>query len=165
MKKYTLVAPLVSMALLLAGCTSVTNVTPPADTTPTPPTQTQTPPAGMSMEPQTPPALTAEQTAQLEAGKTAHTPTTLTFNMTSGMFYFVPNVIQVKKGDTVKIIYTNAGGFHDFVLDEFNVKMAPNKTGETATVEFVADKVGTFEYYCSVGQHRKMGQKGTLIVE
>jgi plastocyanin len=29
----------------------------------------------------------------------------------------------------------------------------------------VADKKGTFEYYCSVGQHRALGMKGKLVVE
>lgn len=163
MKKYTIIAPL--MALALTGCTSVTNVTPAADTTPTtPPAQNQMP-AGMSMEPQTPPLLTVEQKAQLEVGVTAHTPKTLTFNITGGSFYFAPNVLHAKKGDTIKIIFTNAGGMHNFVLDEFNVAIDPIQTGATSTVEFVASKTGTFEFYCSVGQHRKMGQKGTLIVE
>ena len=37
--------------------------------------------------------------------------------------------------------------------------------GETDSIEFVADKVGTFEYYCSVGQHRSMGMVGKLTVE
>ena len=33
------------------------------------------------------------------------------------------------------------------------------------TAEFTADKVGSFEYYCSVGSHRSMGMKGVLKVE
>ena len=32
-------------------------------------------------------------------------------------------------------------------------------------VEFTVDKTGTFEYYCSVGQHRANGMVGNLIVE
>ncbi len=32
-------------------------------------------------------------------------------------------------------------------------------------VEFTADKKGTFEYYCSVGEHRVNGMKGKFIVE
>jgi len=56
-------------------------------------------------------------------------------------------------------------GTHDFVIDEFNVATKMTKTGETDTVEFIADKAGVFEYYCSVGEHRKMGMVGTLTVE
>lgn len=81
-----------------------------------------------------------------------------------GKMYFSPNTITVKKGDKVKVIFKNVDGFHDFVLDEFDVK-TPQITGPAeATVEFVADKAGTFEYYCSVGNHRAMGMKGTLTV-
>lgn len=87
------------------------------------------------------------------------------FTVEGGAFYFKPNQITVKKGDTVKITFNNAGGFHDFVIDEYNVKTARLNSGQSATVTFVADKAGTFEYYCSVGNHRSMGMKGTLVVQ
>mgnify|MGYP001578586618 CR=1 FL=1 len=98
-------------------------------------------------------------TAAMEKGSVSE------FTVKGTNFAFAPNVMKVKKGDTVKITFTNAGGFHDFTLDEFNVKTKQLKDGESETVEFVADKAGTFEYYCSVGQHRQMGMKGTLTVE
>ncbi|HLG26120.1 MAG TPA: plastocyanin/azurin family copper-binding protein, partial [Candidatus Gracilibacteria bacterium] len=101
----------------------------------------------------------------LEAANADHEPATLTFNVDGGNFYFTPNEIRVKKGDTVKIVFNNTGGMHNFVLDEFNVTMDPIKESGSQTVEFVADKVGSFEYYCSVGSHRQMGMKGTVIVE
>lgn len=78
--------------------------------------------------------------------------------------HFSLNEMKVKKGDTVKITITNTAGTHDFVLDEFNVaKETP--LNQPVTVEFVADKAGTFEYYCSKYNHRQLGQKGNLIVE
>src|SRR3990167_9256749 len=40
-----------------------------------------------------------------------------------------------------------------------------NNTGQSASVEFTADKAGGFEYYCSVGTHRAMGMVGAFIVE
>jgi cytochrome c oxidase subunit 2 len=80
-------------------------------------------------------------------------------------FSFVPSEIRVKKGDTVNITFDNTSGFHDFVLDEFNVKTKQIQGGSSETVTFTASKVGTFEYYCSVGNHRQMGMKGNLIVE
>lgn len=122
-------------------------------------------PNAVSMQPQTPAALTDQQSQELAAGKAAHNPTTLTFDVTGGSFYFTPNEIHVKKGDTVKIVFNNAGGMHNFMLDEFDVKIDTIKIGETATATFVADKTGSFEYYCGVGKHRQMGQKGALIVE
>lgn len=78
-------------------------------------------------------------------------------------FSFTPAALSVKKGETVRITLKNTGGFHDLVIDEFNVKTKQIGEGEE-TVEFVADKVGDFEYYCSVGAHRAMGMKGTLTV-
>ncbi len=87
------------------------------------------------------------------------------FTVIGTSFKFSPAEIRVKKGDNVKIIFKNDGGMHDWVLDEFNVRTNRIKSGQTETVEFTADKTGTFEYYCSVGTHRQMGMKGNLIVE
>lgn len=80
-------------------------------------------------------------------------------------FAFTPSEIRVKKGDTVKINFTNTEGFHNFVVDEFKAQTKKISAGQTDSVQFVADKVGTFEYYCAVGNHRDQGMKGNLIVE
>ncbi|HLB51825.1 hypothetical protein A3F07_04355 [candidate division WWE3 bacterium RIFCSPHIGHO2_12_FULL_38_15] len=80
-------------------------------------------------------------------------------------FKFDITEIKVKVGDKVKMTFENTGGFHDWNLDEFNVGTKVLNIGEKETVEFTASKAGTFEYYCSVGQHRQMGMKGNLIVE
>lgn len=88
-----------------------------------------------------------------------------TITMDAGAFYYSVKEIKVKKGDKVTITFTSKDMMHDFNIDELGVKSEIAKAGETKTVEFTADKVGTFEYYCSVGQHRKMGQIGKLIVE
>jgi len=88
-----------------------------------------------------------------------------TFTVQGQNFSFSPSEIKVNKGDKVKITFQNTGGFHDFVLDEFNVKTDVIGSGQSATVEFTADKTGTFQYYCSVGNHRQMGMVGNLIVQ
>lgn len=80
-----------------------------------------------------------------------------------GMAFEQPEIV-VNQGDTVRITFRNTGGMHDFVIDEFNVKTAQLQAGNEETIEFVADKPGIFEYYCSVGNHRAMGMKGTLTV-
>lgn len=92
-------------------------------------------------------------------------PSTKSFIVNGGNFFFTPNTITVNKGDRVKITLNNTGGFHDFVIDEFNVRTPQIKDGHQATVEFIANKNGTFEYYCSIGEHRQMGMKGSLIVK
>lgn len=82
-----------------------------------------------------------------------------------GMYYFKPDVIKVKKGETVNISFRSVDGVHDFVIDEFDTRTEIIREGQTTEVSFVADKAGEFEYYCSVGNHRALGMKGTLVVE
>ncbi len=87
------------------------------------------------------------------------------FTVDGDNFVFEPKEIRVKRGDKVVINFRNTGGFHDLVIDEFNVRTAQIQSGSSETIEFIADKSGSFEYYCSVGSHRQMGMRGTLIVE
>ncbi|RJR14853.1 hypothetical protein C4579_03590 [Candidatus Microgenomates bacterium] len=88
-----------------------------------------------------------------------------TFTVTGTNFAFDVKEMRVNQGDTVKIVFKNGDGTHDWVIDEFNARTKMTQTGEEDTIEFVADQAGTFEYYCSVGQHRQMGMVGNLIVE
>jgi plastocyanin len=91
---------------------------------------------------------------------------TKSFTVETANFSFSLKEIKVKKGDTVKIKLVNKEGFHDMRIDEFGIATPKlNGEGQTADIEFVAGKTGTFEYYCSVGQHRAMGMVGKLIVE
>lgn len=85
--------------------------------------------------------------------------------ITASNFKYSTSQIKVKKGDTVKIVLANTGGTHDWVIDEFNARTKIITSGETAEITFVANKTGSFEYYCSIGTHRAMGMKGMLIVE
>ena len=80
-------------------------------------------------------------------------------------FKFVPNTLTVKKGEKTRILFKNSGGFHDFKIDGLNIATAVIKDGEQDFVEFTPMEAGTFEYYCSVGNHRGMGMTGTLTVE
>ncbi len=85
--------------------------------------------------------------------------------MEAGAFYYKPDSIRVKKGQKVQIVFKSVDMMHDFNVDELNIKSEVVKGGDTNTFEFVANEAGTFEYYCSIGQHRQQGQVGTLIVE
>jgi nitrite reductase (NO-forming) len=64
--------------------------------------------------------------------------------------------ITVNKGDRVRIKITVTSGAHDFKIDEFNA-YAETPLDQQVTVEFVADKAGTFEYYCTKPGHRQNG--------
>lgn len=90
---------------------------------------------------------------------------TQTIALTGKSFAFSQNEIRVKKGEKVTITFESTDGFHDWVVDEFNAATERVSTGGKTEVTFTADKTGTFEYYCSVGNHRALGMKGNLIVE
>ncbi len=95
---------------------------------------------------------------------TAQTGEAQVINVEAGSFYYKPDTITVKKGQKVKVVMKSVDMMHDFNIDELGVKVPIAKSGETATAEFTADKVGTFEYYCSVGKHRANGQVGKITV-
>lgn len=86
------------------------------------------------------------------------------FVLETGSYYYKPNLISVKKGDTVLVTINSVDMLHDFVIDELNVQSAKVSDGKSATVEFVASQAGEFTFYCSVGDHRAQGMVGTLIV-
>ncbi|MEX2010513.1 MAG: cupredoxin domain-containing protein [Parcubacteria group bacterium] len=86
------------------------------------------------------------------------------FVVTGTNFRFNPSSIAVKKGDTVQLTFINSAGIHDLRIDEFKVATKNLSSGQSETVTFVANKTGTFEYYCSVGNHREMGMIGILTV-
>ena len=100
-----------------------------------------------------------EAEVEAEAGSTKE------FTIDSFSFGYSMDEIRVNEGDTVTITLTNSDGFHDWVVDEFDAATETIREGETTTVTFVAREAGTYEYYCSVGNHRAQGMVGTLVVE
>ena len=94
----------------------------------------------------------------------------VTIVLDGGNYYFErdgeqnPDIV-VQQGDVVRIEFTSVEGYHDWVVDEFDAATDKVQQGGSTSVQFVADQAGTFEYYCSVGQHRQQGMRGNLIVE
>lgn len=89
----------------------------------------------------------------------------VSFDVVGTDFAYDIKQIKVKKGDTVTINFRSKDGFHDWVLDEFDAATERINEGESDSVTFVADKTGTFQYYCSVMNHRGQGMVGYLVVE
>lgn len=86
------------------------------------------------------------------------------FSIVAKDFKFTPNTITVNKGDTVKLNIKSEDTVHGISIPEFNVNKDIPAMGEVS-VEFVADKSGTFPFKCSVycgSGHKEM--KGTLVV-
>lgn len=81
-------------------------------------------------------------------------------------FSYSEESITVKKGQKVRLTLVNKGRMsHDFVVEGMNVTTKLAGPGESVTSEFIMHDAGTYNFYCSVGNHRAMGMEGTLIVE
>jgi len=84
------------------------------------------------------------------------------FEMTASRFRFEPETLQVTEGDRVRLIVRSTDTGHGFAIKKLNVKVAVPKTGDPVTVDFVADKPGTYEFkcseYCGSGHGRMKGQ-------
>ena len=126
-----------------------------------------TTPSQNAVSTDTTPPIDVQPTSAPQIAPKAETaaPTVKSFTVVGSNYAFAPKTLEVNKGDTVKITFTNSGGMHDFKIDEFNVATERLESGDSTTVQFVADKSGTFQYYCSVGSHRAMGMWGTLTVK
>lgn len=169
-----------ALLLIGAGCSTTANIT----TTPSkpaeqPPVQTQTTEEDTDTTTETNAQPTDSKTSddgkgnkngvnvELNANINAdvRAPKTVEFTITGKNIAYDLKEMKVKKGDNVKVTFVNSEGFHDWVLDGYNVGTKQIGVGKSETIEFTADKVGTFEYFCSVGKHRAMGMKGNFIVE
>ncbi len=85
--------------------------------------------------------------------------------MTAKKYEFTPNSIHVKKGEHVKLLITALDHDHGFKLAAFDIQQEL-KEGETTTIEFTADKAGTFRFACShVCGFGHRGMKAELVVE
>ncbi len=86
------------------------------------------------------------------------------FTMTAKKWEFNPPRIEVNKGDSVVLKITSTDVAHGFNLPDFNIREDLNP-GQEVTIRFVADKTGTFNFYCDIfcgAGHKEM--TGELIV-
>jgi cytochrome c oxidase subunit 2 len=76
-----------------------------------------------------------------------------------------PEVITVNKGDLVRLRISSPSVVHGFAIGKMGIDVGQIIPGEVTTVEFVAEDVGRFTYYCNVWcspSHYRM--RGTLEV-
>jgi nitrous-oxide reductase len=66
--------------------------------------------------------------------------------------HFTPDILRFQQGDNVTIHITNIeqtkDATHGFAIADYNLQ-ASLDAGETASFQFVADKVGAFNFYCT----------------
>ncbi len=137
----------------------------PANQSP-PATPTATNGGPVALQPPTTPAPSAPQaTSATPAAPPITEPAVKEFTITAKRFTFDPAQIRVKLNDRVRLKVTSVDVTHGISIPQFNVSevLPPN---ETKTIEFIADKQGTFPFACSVycGEgHSDM--KGSLVVQ
>lgn len=92
-------------------------------------------------------AITSEQEARIE-----RRPDGVHVYMTAIRSHYVPDRIVVKQGDVVHIHITSLeqtqDATHGLAIDGYNVNLSL-EPGKTNNVTFVADRAGTFPFYCS----------------
>ena len=80
-------------------------------------------------------------------------------NVDASRWEYSPETITVKKGEYVTIVINSKDTSHGISIPDFGVS-------GVESVEFIADKVGNFEFKCPTfcGEGHK-DMKGTIIVE
>ena len=89
--------------------------------------------------------------------------------MSAQRSHFTPDIIRVKEGDRVILHVTNIeqtkDATHGFAIGNYNIQ-ASLEPGETSTFDFIADKPGAWNFYCTEfcsALHLEMA--GWLLVE
>ena len=103
--------------------------------------------------------------AAVRAGQVMDGGDVKTIDVTASKFRFDPATLSVAQGDKIRLRVRSVDQAHGFAIKAFRVKAPISKSGEAVIVEFVADKVGTFDItcseYCGSGH---AGMKGKLVV-
>ncbi len=94
----------------------------------------------------------------------AETVTVKEFAITASKGRYTPDTLQVNKGDTVRLILYASDSNHGFVLPPFGINEFLEEN-HYKTIEFVADKDGTYRFFSNVYAGPKTKEMfGTFIV-
>ena len=102
--------------------------------------------------------------AQPAAGGQEQAPNRREFTIRASEYRFVPDRIEVTQEDLVKVTITSADVAYSFTVDEYRLARRVPAGGST-TIEFRADRPGTFPFYSNMtndGRHASM--RGELVV-
>lgn len=131
-----------------------------------------------------PAVLDMEKTDWGQTGDPTKVTRTITVTMNDEM-EFVPNTIEVREGETVRILAKNAGeGLHEMVIgtkhhlmdhaavmqkypgmEHASPYMAHADKGQTAEIIWTFNKAGRFEFGCLIPGHFEAGMKGVVVVK
>ena len=86
------------------------------------------------------------------------------FTVRAFKFGYEPGTLEVNLGDKVKLSAYTSDVPHGLAIYQFGVNMQL-RSKNPVTTEFIADKAGTFTYYCSIPCGSGHGaMQGTFIV-
>jgi cytochrome c oxidase subunit 2 len=71
------------------------------------------------------------------------------FEVKAKKFSYAPNIIEVNKGELVRIRLISEDVHHGFFIDGYGISTSAHP-GQEGSLKFVADKTGRFSFRCSV---------------
>lgn len=86
------------------------------------------------------------------------------FILRASNYEFDPEIMVASRGDLIRITLIDTSGTHNLFIDGYNVRSNTLNRGEEQVIEFVADKEGSFDFWCEVGDHRSRGMEGELLI-
>jgi heme/copper-type cytochrome/quinol oxidase subunit 2 len=91
-------------------------------------------------------------------------PTRREFTLTARDYSFSPNRVEATQDDLIKLTVQSADHAYGFTIDEYRVsKRVP--AGGSTTIEFRADRAGTFAFYSGLKSDARHDQmRGQLVV-
>lgn len=76
-------------------------------------------------------------------------PTERTMRILASSYQYAPAIIHVNPGDRVTLELVSTDVVHGLYLDGYDVRVSSDP-GQPAQMSFIADRVGTFHFRCSV---------------
>ena len=103
----------------------------------------------------------------MSGAKSIYTVATDVSSQPETLYKFRPASFTAKVGETLNVTIKGAVGnqySHTFVIDALSLKIGPAASGQAMSKMIVAEKSGTYQFYCDVGNHRQLGMTGTLTI-
>ena len=70
---------------------------------------------------------------------------------------FKPKVVNLRKGDSVRLVLTTADDEHCFAVDQLRIEKRIVR-GRATTVDLTVDRSGTYTFQCCLEPARERGQ-------
>jgi cytochrome c oxidase subunit 2 len=91
-------------------------------------------------------------------------PTRREFTLTARNYSFNPNRVEATQDDLIKVTIQSEDVAYGFTIDEYRLSKRVPANGST-TIEFRADRAGTFSFYSNLSNDSRHTQmRGQLVV-